>query len=441
MTNFFKTIIFFIVFFAIGITLFNVFDLTKNNTNLKTDNEILMEQVAEYENNLTLTRAELIIAQEEREELVTTVINYQTEVTELKSQAVIDTEALATAEANLATAEQALEEKDAEIAELKQDLETFELICGIANLDVATAIKPSDFDYTYETFNNAYPTELTLNTTSWGYGTLSGQVGLDSVEYVFPSFQVSAIRYNSTAVHSFADAFQYLYDFNNFIVDKGIYIASISMPFHYTSNTTGTIQTAYNAYDFVSQVDDRTINANNWVDFFINGNYLSETFANYLSEKISSGTFTYTQNSVNSLSFHAYYPRSMADEISEITTVNLDGSNYNITTNYVFYSMNLVLNEKIDIDKICLFADSYNIVIDNSFKSVCLADYYLSEAVINANFSNLSFTENGYIEKLYLPRDIDIANMRDDFKSHIGEVVFLPFTQMQMEYITMSLMQ
>lgn len=439
----FRRIGIFILLLAIAVT--GVYGVTNYLANVrigilqnqKTEVERMLE---EYSNSLTATKEELNIAITERQELATTVNNYQTEVTELKSQAIIDTEKLATAEANLATAEQALEAKDAEIAKLKQDLETFELICGIANLDTSTAIKPSDFDFTYETFGSAYPINSISNKTSWGYGALSGQLGLDSGEYHFPSFQVLAWGYDRTATHSFSDVFQYMYDFNSFVVSKGVYAVYLYMQYHYSSNLTDQIQTTYNAYDFIEQANNGTINTNNWVDFFIEGNYLQENLANYLTEKFSSGAFTYTQNSVNTLRFQAIYPRSMAEEMSEITTVNLNGTNFNTTATTYHGNMRMVLNEKIDIDKICLFADSYKIVIDNSFKSVCLADYNLSDSVTNASSINISFTENGYIEKLYLPRDIDIANMRDDLKSHIGEVVFLPFTQMQMEYITMSLM-
>lgn len=447
----FRRIGIFILLLAIAVT--GVYGITNYLANVrigilqnqKTEVERMLE---EYSNSLTVTKEELNIAITERQELVTTVNNYQTEVTELKSQAIIDTEKLATAEANLATAEQALEDKDAEIAKLKQDLETFEAICLIANFSRETAIKAESFDFTYESFPNAYFVDSSLNNDAWSNFAVSGQLDFDMSTYYFPALSANNILKSiginlSTLNAIFAPTVSICESFYN----QGIEYVTLDIGCDWTSNSHGGYSNIFKIDLFLEQVDSGVIDSSNWLDFFIAGNTFNPNKTNEsLFNKLNAGEVTYNSSIISGLHLHGIIPRAMTDDLSEFTTINVPflSSSYDIPLKIQYRYLSpfkLVFDKNFLGNKAIICADNYDIVIDKRFDAVCLPDYWLSNAVINANDDNFSFTENGYIERLYLPRDIDIANMRDDFKSNIGEVVFLPFTQMQLDFIAMALMQ
>ena len=402
-----------------------LFSVTVSNQNSDIAN--LELQIQEYENNLTLTRAELIIAQEEREELVTTVLNYEAEVIELRSQAVIDAEKLATAEANLATAEQALEAKDAEIVVLEQDINTYELVCGIGTLDTVDLVTLENFDFTYDNYSTLYLTE-TIKNDDWVYMPFSDNTFIRVSDYGFTAKGISSVSYSSGSYISLSDLFDYVYNFSVALCDLDIKLVEFHANVFYTSYSQIASSELFNPLDFVEQVDSGILDNSNWCDFFGDDSDFYYVLDNgYITYSSKGSVF-----GVSKWWFVIPFTRASENSYNDLTSISFCNKTYSLVDCTSIPCYNLMIDEKLDVENICIFTTRFKYLINKSFESLCIADQYLWNSITTSGSSDyISFGEGVYIDCLYLASNWDASNIKEDILSKIGRIEYLPFSASQ----------
>ena len=436
----FRRIGIFILLLAIAVT--GVYGITNYLANVrigilqnqKTEVERMLE---EYSNSLTATKEELNIAITERQELVTTVNNYQTEVTELKSQAIIDTEKLATAEANLATAEQALEDKDAEIAKLKQDLELYELICGMANpLEYDYAFNITDFDFTYEDYPKAYAVTKSKDANVWNLFNFSDNQASNYT--YFPSSMTCIKTHSTTPQESLSQTFDYVLGYSQACYELGAVLSTLQFDFEFSGNRYH-VRSSYNIVDFLEKVANGNINSTNWVPYF--NNALGTMHFPALVKKLEEGTFNYTQACLRQLDGIVHYPRTHIDYVNALDVIVINGVEHEIVHERYGYTfgLNIVIDDNVTANKVAVTIGSsnvYPVIIDKQLDALMLYGYTLFDGLYTQS-EYLQFTQNAHIDKLYVPRDFEMDMLREDIKEKITEFIYLPFYSDQLEMLSM----
>ena len=425
-----KFLAFCILFLALGITLGNVANLQNQNTNLKTDNDILIEQLTEYENNLILIQSKLIIAEEEREELYVSVKNFEDEIVELQSQAVVDSEALATAEANLATAQQLLIEKDNEILELKANEEKFSLICSLSGANVSPYLEASNFETTDENFGIYSLYEPYVNHSDW--------VNFRPTNAFFSlpckSFTICDSRVGPIFSLDGETAFDVLIETLNIFQSMGFkkFTLNLYVKFYaknVSSNLFGyTIEPSDKLLFDIDAILSSYMNiGSNWLSIFFPDKI------NYLNGIVSYATDV----TVQKLSFSAVYSQDDSSLYENLTTITVGDNVYKLSTDYCYANSVTILDSNLKVDKLILNMLGDAVCIDTNLKCFSFINQtfyrYLYEDGDLVN--KLLFSENSHIEKFYIPNDVDITLIRSDILSKVNEFVFLPFNAQQLSFI------
>lgn len=395
-----------------------LFSVTVSNQNSDIAN--LELQIQEYEQNLTLTRAELIIANEDRNDLLVTIADLEEQLEHA------DTETVAILEAELSEAQTALAEKDAEISELKSKEEEYAVICQICNLrDCANLVGFPNFSFTYENPEEFYLTD-TISYDGWAYY-LNGSLGdpFSMGSYV-ASKKITVYSYvTSTYYDSLNGVYSLMCDYATRLVDLGIDYARITMGI---KPTTAGIQGYFIPSDFVAGVDAGNITISNWYEFLP-----------YISNFIGKNGFTVESTSVSMLYFDAIIPKQLEEDYSELNSIVIGGESYSVSDSSVEVFPNYIIDEKLDVDNLFISTDEATILIDKSFKSLLLTGYSVWESLCEGTGepNYIEFGDNVFIDCLYVPRDFDTSRIKEDISSKIGEYRVLPFNMIQLECLPM----
>lgn len=395
-----------------------LFSVTVSNQNSDIAN--LELQIQEYEQNLTLTRAELIIANDERNELLVTISDLEEQLENA------DTEAIAGLEAELFEAQTALATKDAEISELKSKEEEYAVICQICNLrDCTNLVGFPNFDFSYENPEEFYLTDI-ISYDGWAYY-LNGQIG--DPFGMFSSVVSKRITVYSYVSNTYYDSlngvFSLVCDYADRLVNLGIDYARICLGI---KPTTAGINGYFKPSDFIAGVNAGTITISNWYEFLP-----------YISNFIGKNGFTIESTSVGTLSFDALIPKSLSNSLPEFSAIAIGGKSYSVSDSSVEVFPNYIIDEKLDVDNLFIATDEATILINKSFKSLLLTGYSVWESLCEGTGepNYIEFGDNVFIDCLYVPRDFDTSRIKEDISSKIGEYRVLPFNMIQLECLPM----
>lgn len=413
MNKILKLIGVFILVLAVGISLNNIADLRNNNISLKTDNETLIEQVQGYANMLTLTKAELIVAQNDRDELKQDVVVCENKIIELNAQSVVDKEALVLVENNLATTQQKLAEKEAEIAEFNDIIEKYSIYPMISysyNGDLKDNILKPAYDIytrtsTYISDNDSNEWARTSTSNFWEnkfcvnlHGSVQSVASkvslyskLDSIRGIFKSMFNAGIQVGGL----------YIYGYANSSSTTAVSFF-VKQPFYIT--------------DFLELTADGDLSEE---DFTFLSNASQDNYPGNLSNFYATRIVVY-----------AYY----SDE-------NLDTSNFNFETHTcssAYYSETLVFNEVdfapnklfLGISDQSLYAFN-NIYLNVKLDALVIApiDHGGSYYKVFTSNEMITFSDNFYVDRLYLPNDVKSGPLIDNLQGKYGEIIYLDFSR------------
>lgn len=418
MNKILKIIVTFILVLAVCISLDNIANLRNNNVTLKTDNEILTEQLQGYADSLTITKAELIVAQNDRDKLKQDIVTCENKIAELNSQSVVDKEALALAENDLATTQQKLAEKESEIAKFNDTIEKYSIYPMISyhyngNLK-DNVFKPS---YDIRTRTSTYISDK--DSSEWIRTSTSGYSGNSFYTILYDGYKLSD---NTTYYISFYTFLADIRNVFNEMLSAGIQVGSFDLYGKFPSSSFDkrwcTSYYTFYIADFLELTND--------------GIFSEEDFDYLFGNSKLSYSGDLTDFSVRDIRVYAYY----SDE-------TLDTSNFDFEvcdSSLGYYSGNLIFNEADFTPNKLFLGITDEIFFNNIYLNVKLdalviapIDHGKSYSVAFDTNDMIIFSDEFYVERLYLPNDVKEENLREDLKGKYGEIIYLDFSRYSLQ--------